>query len=196
MAELFEDWCTADGGTDLSGVVTLTPVAQQAAGSLTLATVPQPIAVTAGAFSAEVTPGEYLVDVELRAGDDEVRISTDTATQRIVVADVVPPQRLRELIDLGVVGVSPLAKLNALVSSWLDGNVNTEVSQTLITEALTDPASEPRQVLDGTYVRLEDYTPGGGGVSLTDDGTGLFTINSGSTGLTEDGSTGLFTIGA
>ena len=154
MAELFEDWCTADGGTELSGVVTLTPIAQQAAGSLTLATVPQPIAVTAGAFTAEVTPGEYLVDVELRAGDDEVRISTDTATQRIVVADLETPQRLRELIDLGVVGVSPLAKLNALVSSWLDGNVNTEVSQTLITEALTDPESEPRQVLDGTYGRV------------------------------------------
>lgn len=36
---------------------------------------------------------------------------------------------------------------------------------------------------------------GGSGISLTDDGTGLFTINSGSTGLTDDG-TGLFTIGA
>ncbi|QKY80030.1 tailspike protein [Gordonia phage Doggs] len=151
MATLFENWCTADGGTDISGTVTLTAVVQQSAGELTLATVPQPITVTAGAFSEAVTPGEYLVDVELHAGADEVRISTDRATQRINVADTPTPQRLRELIDLGVVGTSPLAKLNAVVASWLDTNVNTEVSQALINEALTDPESAPRQALDAAY---------------------------------------------
>ncbi|AON97324.1 tail protein [Gordonia phage Hedwig] len=121
MATLFENWCTADGGTELSGVVTLTPIAQQAAGPLTLATVPEPITVTGGAFTAEVTPGEYLVDVELRAGDDEVRISTDKATQRIAVADLETSQRLRDLIGLGAPGQSPLAKLNAIVTEWIEG---------------------------------------------------------------------------
>ncbi|WPH57907.1 hypothetical protein SEA_RAYTHEFIREFLY_30 [Gordonia phage RayTheFireFly] len=121
MATVFENWCTADGGTELSGVVTLTPIAQQAAGALTLATVPEPITVTDGAFTAEVTPGEYLVDVELRAGDDEVRISTDKATQRIAVADLETSQRLRDLIGLGAPGQSPLAKLNAIVTEWIEG---------------------------------------------------------------------------
>lgn len=59
-----------------------------------------------------------------------------------------------------------------------------------------------------TYVRSVNGVPvdpetgnvnvsagGGSGISLTDDGTGLVTIKSGSTGLTDDG-TGLFTIGA
>ncbi|AZV00755.1 minor tail protein [Gordonia phage Kiko] len=154
MATLFENWCTADGGTELSGVVTLTATTQQAAGDLTLATVPQPITVTGGEFSAEVTPGEYMVDVELRAGDDEVRISTDRATQRIVVADVETDQRLRDLIDLGVVGVSPLAKLNAIVTAWIESNASP--TDALLAGLLDDPESESKAALDATYVRFTD----------------------------------------
>ncbi|QHB37872.1 hypothetical protein SEA_OPIE_29 [Gordonia phage Opie] len=121
MAILFEDWCTADGGTDLAGVVTLTPIGQQAAGSLTLATVPKPITVADGQFSETVTPGDYMVNVELHAGDDEVRVSTDNAAQRIAVADIDTPQRLRDLVGLGGPGDSPLAKLNAIVTAWIEG---------------------------------------------------------------------------
>ncbi|QLF84839.1 minor tail protein [Gordonia phage BBQValindra] len=121
MAILFEDWCTADGGTDLAGVVTLTPIGQQAAGTLTLAAVPQPITVAAGQFSETVTPGDYMVNVELTAGADEVLASTDTAAQRIAVADIDTPQRLRDLIGLGGPGQSPLAKLNELVTAWIEG---------------------------------------------------------------------------
>ncbi|QDF16742.1 hypothetical protein SEA_HANNAHD_29 [Gordonia phage HannahD] len=121
MATLFEDWCTADGGTDLSGVVTLTPIGQQAAGALTLATVPQPITVAAGQLSETVTPGDYMVNVELTVGADEVLASTDTAAQRIAVADIDTPQRLRDLIGLGGPGQSPLAKLNELVTAWIEG---------------------------------------------------------------------------
>ncbi|AMS02950.1 minor tail protein [Gordonia phage Schnabeltier] len=121
MAILFEDWCTADGGTDLAGVVTLTPIGQQAAGSLTLATVPKPITVAEGQFSETVTPGDYMVNVELHAGDDEVRVSTDNAAQRIAVADIDTPQRLRDLVGLGGPGDSPLAKLNAIVTAWIEG---------------------------------------------------------------------------
>ncbi|QMU22489.1 hypothetical protein [Gordonia rubripertincta] len=159
MATLYENWCTADGGTDLRGVVTLTAVTQQAAGDLTLTTVPQPITVTAGVFSVEVTPGEYLVDVELRAGDDEVRISTDRATQRIIVDDTADPQRLRELIDLGVVGVSPLAKLNAIVTAWIESNASP--TDTLLAGLLDDPESEAKAALDATYVRSVNGTPVG-----------------------------------
>ncbi|AXH45794.1 hypothetical protein SEA_GEAZY_29 [Gordonia phage GEazy] len=173
MATLFEDWCTADGGTDLSGVVTLTPIGQQAAGALTLATVPQPITVAAGQLSETVTPGDYMVNVELTVGADEVLASTDTAAQRIAVADIDTPQRLRDLIGLGGPGQSPLAKLNELVTAWIEGVADATYAPTGY--ALKQLAANPDQLAVGTITRSASGAATGFSVAWPDGATGAFT---------------------
>ncbi|AXQ62861.1 minor tail protein [Gordonia phage Angelique] len=75
--------------------------------------------------------------------------------------DVVANAALKDLIVFGLPTTAPVTTLAQAADLWMAANVNTEVSQTLITEALTDPESPPRQVLDGTYVRSVNGTPVG-----------------------------------
>ena len=93
-----------------------------------------------------------------------------------------------------------------LKSNFVKGQDVTAAFINELAEAANNALSQ--EDADATYVRSVNGVPvdpetgnvnvsggGGSGISLTDDGTGMFTINSGSTGLTDDG-TGLFTIGA
>lgn len=111
--------------------------------------------------------------------------------------DVTTSANLKDLIVHNLPGNAPVTTLSQAVTAWMDANVNTEVTDTLITEALTDPESEPRQVLDDTYVRLDDYEPGGGGgLAVVDngDGTATLTTTAGSSVSMVDNGNGTATI--
>lgn len=113
---------------------------------------------------------------------------------------------LAELITWSMPAGAPASTIAAAVAEFLTANPNG-----LLTQADADANYAPvsravptggstGQVLtktsSGTAWQAPPAGGGSGGISLTDDGTGLFAINSGSTGLTEDGTSGLFTIGA
>lgn len=96
--KLYESGWRTPAGTLVSGTVTLTAPTNRAAGSGTLSTVPEPVAVTAGAFEVVDLPaGPYEVMLELVAGEDETRINTDRGPYRIEV-DAAGDQRLRDLL--------------------------------------------------------------------------------------------------
>lgn len=96
--KLYESgWCTPAGAL-VSGTVTLTAPTNRAAGSGTLSTVPEAVAVTAGAFQVVDLPaGPYDVVLELFAGEGETRINTDRGLHRIEVS-ATGDQRLRDLL--------------------------------------------------------------------------------------------------
>lgn len=120
--------------------------------------------------------------------------------------DVTTSANLKDLIVHNLPGNAPVTTLSQAVAAWMDANVNTEVTDTLMSELLADEGSDARAAVDArvaagtagllseavaenTYVRSVNGVPvdpatgnveiaaGGGGVSLTDDGTGLFTIS-------------------
>ena len=96
--KLYESGWRTPAGTLVSGTVTLTSPSNRAAGSGTLSTVAEPVAVTAGAFEViDLPAGPYDVVLELVAGEDETRVNTDRNVYRI---EIVPTgdQRLRDLL--------------------------------------------------------------------------------------------------
>lgn len=143
---------------------------------------------------------------------------TPQRLRTLLAMDVVtesPTEVLQGLVDdwlteTGADFVSQSAGLDADLSA--NGQRITDLSAPsstgdAVTKGYADANYAPRPEADGTDGQVlvkagagtawaDAPTGGGGGTgSLTDDGTGLFTFSGGSL-LTEDGSTGLFTIGA
>lgn len=76
---------------------------------------------------------------------------------KLVPFDVGPTGgALKDLIALGVPGNAPATTLSQAVTSWMNANVNTEVTEPLVEGILADPESAARTVLDATYVRFTD----------------------------------------
>ncbi|MCR8897318.1 hypothetical protein NWF34_10190 [Gordonia sp. GONU] len=86
-------------------------------------------------------------------------------------------------IDIPEAGGDVTDRIKAAISIPPGTPVSTlvQAAKTAAEIALDELEVPSKEVLDATYVRKDEYEPGGGGggVSLTDDGTGLFTINAG-----------------
>lgn len=120
---------------------------------------------------------------------------------------------LKDLIVFNVPSSAPATTLAQAVQAWMAANVNTEVTDPILASLVEDEGSQARAAVDQrvvagtsgllsqatadeTYVRLEDYEPGGSG-TLTEDPArpGTFVVSGGL--LTENPSRpGTFLIGA
>lgn len=102
--------------------------------------------------------------------------------------------------DLGLSQVNNTSDMDkpisTLVAAELEGKLSIADAPDVVATAVTSP--EVKTVLDGTYVRLEDYEPGGGGggLSVVDngDGTATLTTTSGSSVSLADNGDGTATI--
>ncbi len=114
---------------------------------------------------------------------------------------------LKDLIVFNLPPSAPATTLSQAVAAWMDSNVNTEVTDTLMSELLADEGSDAvaavdarvaagtagllsEAVAENTYVRSVNGVPvdpatgdveievgGGPGISLVDNGDGTFTID-------------------
>ncbi|AZV00680.1 minor tail protein [Gordonia phage Lilas] len=97
-------------------------------------------------------PVEYVCNtpatVELPDGPWEVG---GLEHNRLFPIDVSADALLKDLIVFGLPTTAPVTTLSQAVTVWLDANVNTEVTDTLIAGAVTTPGSEAKTALDAAY---------------------------------------------
>ncbi|UUG69887.1 hypothetical protein SEA_MORKIE_26 [Gordonia phage Morkie] len=91
---------------------------------------------------------------------------------------------LKDLIVFGIPAGAPVTTLAQAVTAWMDSNVNTEVSDSLIAGAVSTPGSEAKTALDAAYAPLDlvadgiTYNPDGTVASSTEGGiTTTYTWN-------------------
>ncbi|AXH48359.1 minor tail protein [Gordonia phage Floral] len=105
-------------------------------------------------------PVEYVCNtpatVELPDGPWEVG---GLEHNRLFPIDVSADALLKDLIVFGLPTTAPVTTLSQAVTVWLDANVNTEVTDTLIAGAVTTPGSEAKTALDAAYVRSVNGVP-------------------------------------
>ncbi|ANA85237.1 minor tail protein [Gordonia phage BritBrat] len=101
-------------------------------------------------------PVEYVCNtpatVELPDGPWEVG---GLEHNRLFPIDVSADALLKDLIVFGLPTTAPVTTLSQAVTVWLDANVNTEVTDTLIAGAVTTPGSEAKTALDAAYAPAE-----------------------------------------
>ncbi|QDB74381.1 minor tail protein [Gordonia phage EnalisNailo] len=102
-------------------------------------------------------PVEYVCNtpatVELPDGPWEVG---GLEHNRLFPIDVSADALLKDLIVFGLPTTAPVTTLSQAVTVWLDANVNTEVTDTLIAGAVTTPGSEAKTALDAAYAPVDD----------------------------------------
>ncbi|QAY17632.1 hypothetical protein SEA_MARTEENA_29 [Gordonia phage Marteena] len=112
-------------------------------------------------------PVEYVCNtpatVELPDGPWEVG---GLEHNRLFPIDVSADALLKDLIVFGLPTTAPVTTLSQAVTVWLDANVNTEVTDTLIAGAVTTPGSEAKTALDAAYAPVFPDT------GITYDGSG------------------------
>jgi lysophospholipase L1-like esterase len=69
---------------------------------------------------------------------------------------------LKDLIVFPIPPKAPATTLAQAVSSWMDANVNTEVTEPLVEGILANPESGARAALDGAYAPVDQAVPSGG----------------------------------
>ena len=199
MTTITDTMRTVAGDPDNSEVVFFVPEMRPAAsGTATVTMKRVPITPVNGAFTVTLDPG--LVYAQIGSGRSPFVVpASGTARMGALIAQYLPPTTTPTQVDAAITAWledNPLPGGSGLDQAAVDTRVQTVGDNRYVPVPVSDGTTG--QVLAKTADGTAWVAPpsGGGSAGLTDDGTGLFTISSGSS-ITEDPSNaGLYLIGA